>query len=175
MARSGGITLITSGFAPNGDYLDDREPDWAPDGSRIVFARSTGDGYNLWTIRPNGTGLVHLTNGRFDRAPTWSPDSRRVAFLRELELWVVNADGTGARRITGGYDANPAWSPDGSTIAFTRSSGRTGATDIYAIAATGGSIRPLTRTPSISERFPSWSPDGRRSRTSTGPTRATSM
>lgn len=110
MGRSGGIKLITTGSAPNGNYQDDREPDWAPDGSRIAFARSTGSGYRIWTTRPNGTGAVQVTNGGFDRAPTWSPDSRRIAFVRSGELWIVNADGTAATRVAGGYLSNPAWS-----------------------------------------------------------------
>ena len=160
MGASGGIKLITTGFAPNGNYQDDREPDWAPDGSRIAFARATGNGYRIFTIRPNGTGITQITNGGLDRAPTWSPDSKRIAFARGSQLWIMNADGSGLTRIVGGYIRNPAWSPDGSTIAFTQSSPRTGATDIYTVAATGGPVHQLTRTPSISEQFPSWSPDG---------------
>lgn len=174
MNRAGGITLITTGFAPNGNYQDDREPDWAPDGSRIAFARSTGSGYRVFTIKPNGTALTQITNGGLDRAPTWSPDSRRIAFDRGGQLWIMNADGSGLTRITGGFIASPAWSPDGSTIAFTRSSTRTGATDIYTVAATGGPVhqrrgRPGSRSASRRGRRTE-----RRSRSSSTPPRATS-
>ena len=56
--------------------------------------------------------------------PTWSPDGRRIAFSGMAggitDLYVVNRDGTGLRRLTNdGYgDFQPQWSPDGSTIAF---------------------------------------------------------
>ena len=50
----------------------------------------------------------------------WSPDGRwLLASDRETaDIWVVRADGGGARVI--GSGANPRWSPDGRSIAFTR-------------------------------------------------------
>ena len=47
--------------------------------------------------------------------PTWSPDGRRIAFVRgkpdpdSWEIYVMNADGSGARKLTKG--ASPAWQP----------------------------------------------------------------
>ena len=83
----------------------------------------------------------------------------------------MNADGSGARRITDGgpdvdgTDLGPAWSPDGSRIAFARegrpAKAATGNTDIYVVNADGTDVVRLTDDPMM-EYAPTWSPDGSR-------------
>ena len=63
-------------------------------------------------------------------APDWSPDGRKLVFVKRLErsgatcgpvgrckdeIYVINADGTGLRRLTRNavIDGSPVWSPDG--------------------------------------------------------------
>jgi Tol biopolymer transport system component len=60
------------------------------------------------------------------QAPTWSPDGRRIAYEQSIwesqrsNLYVMNADGSGRRRLTRLRNArSPAWSPKGAAIAFT--------------------------------------------------------
>lgn len=56
-----GITRIATG----------RDPNWSRDGSKIVFA-GYGDARGLFTVKPDGTGLVRLTR-EHDHAPLWRP------------------------------------------------------------------------------------------------------
>ena len=57
--------------------------------------------------------------------PSWSPDGAMIAFTLGRDgsaIYVVNADGTGQRRLspTPGYDVTASWSPDGTKIIYVR-------------------------------------------------------
>jgi TolB protein len=95
------------------------QPAWSPDGSRIAFT-GTVIGSDIWTIRPDGTGLTNVTNTEpSEDWPDWSPDGARLAFgfIRDRgEVHVSNADGSGRSSVAVG--GRPAWSPDGTRIAF---------------------------------------------------------
>jgi TolB protein len=112
---------------------------------------------DVWTIDADGTDLTRLTNSpEPDFDPSWSPDGTQIAFRSERsgepEIWVMNADGTGQRRLAAGL--SPAWSPDGSLIAF---AGRAG---LSVIGPEGMGLRVLPNTEG--GEYPSWSPDGSR-------------
>jgi TolB protein len=112
---------------------------------------------DVWTIDADGTDLTRLTNAPYPEFdPAWSPDGTLIAFRSERSgvpwIWIMNADGTGQRRLTEGL--SPAWSPDGSLIAF---SGRTG---LSLIRPDGSGRRVLPDTEG--GEYPSWSPDGSR-------------
>jgi TolB protein len=112
---------------------------------------------DVWTINADGTDLTRLTHSPGpDFDPSWSPDGTQIAFRSERsgesEIWVMNPDGTGQRRLADGL--SPAWSPDGSLIAF---SGRAG---LSLIGSDGTGLRVLPHTGG--GEYPSWSPDGLR-------------
>lgn len=94
-------------------WPDSLDPDWSPDGRRIVFASVAGPGTDpeIWVMNANGRRWVRLTENRVDDGqPVWSPDGGRIAFSREFAaIYAMNADGTGETRLTAG--ANPAWQP----------------------------------------------------------------
>jgi TolB protein len=73
------------------------------------------------------------------------------------EIYVVNADGSDLRRLTGGID--PALSPDGQTVAFTRWSGDDGS--LWLIGIDGTNERQVAGQ-AKQAKHPAWSPDGRR-------------
>jgi Tol biopolymer transport system component len=110
--------------------------------------------------------LLVRTQGEWkDGSPAWSPDGRRIAFYSErdgnAEIYVMNADGTGATRLTRtkADEGYPAWSPDGRTISFDADAG--GNFDVYAMDADGRNVHPLTRHPAR-DVSASWSRDGSR-------------
>lgn len=95
------------------------------------------------------------------RFPTVSADA--IAFVAYGNLWTVPRRGGAAVRLT--YDEgqifNPRFSPDGKTIAFTWF--REGASDVYVVAAGGGTPRRLTHGPTLDSYdniVSGWSPDG---------------
>src|SRR4029453_6316229 len=117
----------------------DFDPAWSPNGRRIAYVHSTGStvgpgqsGTEIWVMNANGSGKRRLTrNVSFDGGPTWSPDGRRIMFARgslytngsglpHSDLWVMNANGSGQRRLTRTreLELEPSWSPRGDRIAF---------------------------------------------------------
>jgi Tol biopolymer transport system component len=90
---------------------------------RIAFAMRS----DLYTIRPNGSGLTHLTRGPDDDAgPAWSPDGRWIAFERTsshgklTSVYVVDKAGGRPRLLVRGA-RSPSWSPSGRRLAVVRS------------------------------------------------------
>jgi hypothetical protein len=141
-------------------------PAWSPDSTRIAFARPTfaADGTfgltDLWTVAPDLTGPVDLTNTPdvAEREPTWSPDGTRLAFVADGAIQVLDlATGTTVQLSPpGALDDEPAWSPAGDRIAFVRDS------DIYVMdAVPGADATRLTATTDF-DASPDWSPNGHR-------------
>jgi hypothetical protein len=95
---------------------------WSPDGTKIAFSGWVApDGrYDIFVMNFNGSGLVQLTHttaGAGSSGPTWSPDGTQIAFWSDREsegvnVWVMNADGSGAApRTASGKARDPAWQP----------------------------------------------------------------
>lgn len=135
---------------------------WDPDGSRIYYV----EGSQMKSVPPEGGTPVVFpapVDGYAD--PAWSRDGRRVAIRianAELirELWVYNADGTGAKRIVSTVGVGrPSWSPDGKWLAVAGSGG------IGVVSVDGSESRVVVPgtcpcgTADVYD-FPRWSPDG---------------
>jgi len=120
----GSTTQLTSGF--------DNFPGWSPKGDLIEFTRFSEGDFDIYTIRPDGTGLRRLTTSPGNDAHAiWSPDGKHILFSSArfgfkdeaplyddipqpyAELFVMNADGSGQRPLTDNQweDGTPAWAP----------------------------------------------------------------
>lgn len=74
---------------------------------------------NLMVMHTDGSGMKQLTSGFNVYFAAWSPDGKRLAVTTEgAELYTVNADGTGLKRLAGDAYSQPSWSPDGHFIAY---------------------------------------------------------
>jgi Tol biopolymer transport system component len=103
---------------------NDFDPTWSPDGRKMAFTTNRdGDhsSYAAYTMNPDGTSPARITDGRVSG---WSPDGTRLLITDtadgDSEIYTVNADGTGRRRLTDNSfnDLKPVWSPDGRRIVF---------------------------------------------------------
>jgi Tol biopolymer transport system component len=81
------------------DSFRDRGPTWSPDGKRLAFYSDRTGRYELWGIRPDGSGLEQLTARRENslNIPTWDPDGSRVAVALQPTGWSFFYFGAGSK------------------------------------------------------------------------------
>lgn len=121
----GSTRTLTEGY--------DNFPMWSPRGDVIAFSRLAHGEFDIYTIRPDGSGLKQLTQAPGnDSHPAWSADgafilfsSSRLGFRDEAalfdipqpygELFIMNADGSNQRTLTDNRweEGTPAWVPSG--------------------------------------------------------------
>ena len=114
-------------------------PEYSPDGRHIWFNSTRSGLMQVWRMNADGSGQTQMT---FGERNNWfghvSPDGKRVVFLSyrkddlepnehlpnmQVELWIMNADGTGQRRLLsflggqGSINVN-SWAADSRRIAF---------------------------------------------------------
>jgi Tol biopolymer transport system component len=84
-------------------------PDWSPDERQIVFDRTLvpGSRSDLLISDIDGGVARVLTHGSLDQFPSWSPRGDRIAFSRRADIYVIQPDGRGLRRLTSaGYNVD---------------------------------------------------------------------
>lgn len=136
---------------------------WAPDGRRLILQKRTDDTAEFWELDPSTRRETRLTNlAGVNGGLSYSPDGRWIAFRRDVDIWVMRADGSEQRQLTHDPESamGPIWSPDGRRIAFT-SARDGGVPQIYVMDADGKHLKQLT-TDAAGGAGATWSHDGRR-------------
>ena len=146
------------------------DPALSPDGTRIAYV--TGDassGYFnpidivVMDLRDRSVRNLTANDPVPASAPAWSRDGHRIAFQSRrsgtLEVYVMNADGTGPTQVTNGvgFLGRPSWSRD-DRIAF-ECTGETGGQNLCSIRSDGTGFRRHTNSQYV-DAEPAFSPDG---------------
>jgi len=167
----------------------DAEATISPDGQSIVFTSSRDGDLELYIMNADGSNVRRLTYDKgYDGGAFFSPDGKMIVYRAnhpkdsvalaeyeallkqqlvkptQMELFIINADGTGKRQITNNGAANfaPYFTPDGKKIIFSSNlhDPRGFDFDLYLIDIDGKNLERVTFTPGF-DGFPMFSPDGK--------------
>jgi len=173
----------------------------SPDGKTIVFTSVRGGDLDLYAMNLDGTHVRRLTSEiGYDGGGFFSPDSQQIVYRAShprdpgeieayqsllaghlvepshLEIFVMNADGTGKRQVTanGGSNFAPYFHPDGRRIIFSSNlptpsvpleqeggGGRRPTFHLYLIGDDGSGLERVTVAGGFNS-FPMFSPDGKK-------------
>ena len=160
----------------------------SPDGSTVVFTSLMDGDLDIYTMNADGSDIRRLTETLgYDGGPFFSPDGSMIVYrswhptdpeeladYRELladglvrpgrmEIWVMQADGSGQRQVTdlGGANFAPYFHPDGRRIIFASNheNPRGRDFDLYLVDVDGTGLTQVT-THGDFDAFPMFSPDG---------------
>ena len=160
------------------------------DGKKLVFTSLRSGDLDIYTMDANGKNVRQLTHELgYDGGPFWSYDGKQIVYrayhpqtdkekadylnlLKQnlirpitLEIWVMNADGSGKRQVTRNGKANfgPYFFPDGKRIIFASNmdDARGRNFDLYKINVDGSGLERITFNDTF-DGFPMFSPDGKK-------------
>ena len=168
----------------------DAEATISRNGKKIVFTSMRDGDLEIYTMNADGRNVRRLTHELgYDGGAFFSPDGKKIVYRAEhpgtpeqladykalladglirpgnLELWVMDADGSHKRQITSNGAANfgPFWHPDGKRIIFASNMAdpKSRDFDLYLIGADGAGLERVTYHPEF-DGFPMFSSEGRR-------------
>jgi len=153
------------------DLATDEWARWSPNGKQIVFDSNRDGGvFEIYVMNADGSSPMRLTTPpTLGRYPSWSPDGKQIVFRQGIDIYTINADGTGTptqltSEVAPSFAQMPAWSPNGRYIAFM--SFREGYCSVFRMTADGNeqiNLTPKDQGDSASQwcsRAPSWSANG---------------
>ncbi len=181
---SGGVEV--GGEVPLTGGQGGTDPAWSPDGTRIAFSSYRDGNYEIYTMNPDGSDVIRLTNTETaEGEPAWSPDGGSIAYAAHLVRgeqgcgWIGTPISPGSietdvetpgiyviylgrnrrwRVSTGNGVTDPTWSPDGTRVAFVNI--YIGDGQLYTVDVASGLQTQLTFDPTY-KSSPSWSSAGK--------------
>jgi Tol biopolymer transport system component len=138
-------------------------------GQRRRYAWDFDPYMDIFEADPDGSHLKRLTTTPgYDAEGSYSPDGKQIVFCSQrdghLQLWIMNADGSGARKLTNApncYNGGPFFSPDGKRVVFRSDRKEKDRLQLYVINVDGTGERALTDRPTWVNWGPFWHPDGK--------------
>lgn len=145
------------------------EPSFSPDGTRIAFEshRLDQEGFGVITTfdLEDSQGYTELTPSQDDcRQPNWSPTGELIAYQKQeqgqWDIYVMNPDGTGKRRVTqgSGDKTDASFSPDGQWLVYSGEL-ENGSANLFVVPVSGGEPIRITHFSGY-DGAPSWSASG---------------
>jgi Tol biopolymer transport system component/DNA-binding winged helix-turn-helix (wHTH) protein len=126
----------------------DRNPQYSPDGTRIVFQSGRSGRAEVWTCLADGTQCVQVTRDAGGGTPRWSPNGKWIAYdstkAGNFDIYIVPSEGGPQRQLTAhpAEDTIPSFSHDGKWIYF--ASARSGTENIWRVPFEGGEPVQIT-------------------------------
>ena len=147
--------------------VEEFEVDWSPNGEKLAFTSYRF----LWAEfglaaraaeAQEGGGFTPEALAREASESKGSTAEPGGEPQEDIEISVMNDDGSGRRNLTAGraYDASPAFSPSGSKIVFSRATfdERTQKAELVLMRANGTNKRQITDSPRTFEYGADWQP-----------------
>jgi TolB protein len=152
-------------------HVDQGEPFFSPDGSKVVFETTVAGFQQIFIMNADGSNPTQITHDAVTHdSPSWSPDGRKIAFVSDKggdeSIYIMNPDGTGEERMTDNRHRfiHPNWSADSAKLIFCSDDDlkppRKNASEIYSLDIQ--SKRLTTLISGGTNTYPSWSPDGKK-------------
>ncbi|VDO52482.1 unnamed protein product [Haemonchus placei] len=171
----------------------DSEASISPDGKKIVYTSKQSGDLDLWIMDFDGTNKKQLTTEKgYDGGASFSPDGKKIVFhatrpktkkeieiyehllendlvaISEMELYVMNADGTDKRSVfkqpRGSLNWTPYYHPDNKRIIFSSNANSTRPSEfhLYIINEDGTGLEQVTFGDGNLNAFPVFSHDGKK-------------
>lgn len=142
--------------------------DLSPDGRSILFQSDRTGTFQVYKMDSDGSNVQQLTTSGVNSGARWSPDGSKIVYLHSAfngdtggDLFVMNADGTGAVNITNSPsfpESAAEWDPVRNRLVLSRGFPNGGA-NIWTMDPDGSNLEQVTND-GWDEWYPSWSCDG---------------
>ncbi len=141
-------------------------PSWG--NGRIAYVAPSSEGFDIFSVRADGTRTRQLTRLGNARDPQFSANGRAIAFtyagVLSRDVWVMRANGADELPLIAGpaNESSPVWSPDGEWLAYASDESGRRMVHLYEVATGVQTQLTFPDDHLLAAWSPAWSPDGER-------------